>query len=451
MRGQDATVVTARTMIEKLALVAERAEVEAVLSRPDGLVPVFQPIVELSVGRVVGYEALARFPATPEVPPEQWFAKAHRCGLGPDLEAAAVQRALAAPGRVPGTYLSVNLSPSALLSAEVHAVLPDDLSEIVIEVTEHEAVADQPLLDAALTGLALRGARVAIDDAGAGYAGLQRVMRTRSDILKLDKVLVEGLHDEPAKIALVEAMVAFGRRTGTQVCAEGVETAAELAELATLDVAYAQGFFLGRPAPPWARLRSVAVDACAGSLTAALRPPREQDPVGGDARLERVSRWLANVGALDELAGVVDIVGPLLDAERVLLSTLSADGTELDGVRRDRWTPLREQHYRVADFPQTARVLATQEAAQILVSDPAADRAEVELLVREGFRSLLMVPVFCHGAPLGLLEAYSRSDRGWTRAQIAHARIVSHLLGPVIESLTPTGGRSRLGFEASSP
>jgi EAL domain-containing protein (putative c-di-GMP-specific phosphodiesterase class I) len=428
-------------MIQKAALVAERAEMDAILARPDGIVPVFQPIVEVAIGRVVGYEALARFPALPERAVDECFARAHRCGLGPDLEARAVASALAVPGRPPGTYLSVNVSPSALASAEVAAVLPDDLRDIIVEVTEHEVVTDQMLLDADLSALRERGARIAIDDAGAGYAGLQRVMRTRSDILKLDKALVEGLHAEPAKLALVEALVGFGRRTGTLVCAEGVETADELAALAALDVTYAQGHFLGRPAPAWNRLRRDAVDACGRALAAALRPPAEEDAAGGEvARLERVSCWLANVGTLDELAGVVDLVGPLLHADRVLLSTLSPDGTWLHGVRNDRWTPLNGQHYRVADYPLTQRALTTQEAAQVLVSDPAADPAEVELLVREGFGSLLMVPVFAHGAARGLLEVYSRSDRGWTRADITRARIVCHQLGPVVDSLARAPG-----------
>ena len=93
------------------------------LRRPDraaGVVrPVFQPIVSLASGEPVGYEALARFDGKPGLPPSWWFSQAHRFGLGAALEAEAVRAALAARGRPPGTFLSINLSPSALASAEV--------------------------------------------------------------------------------------------------------------------------------------------------------------------------------------------------------------------------------------------------------------------------------------------------------------------------------------------
>ena len=91
----------------------------AMIARPDAIRTVFQPIVGLTSGEAVGYEALARFDGKPGLPPSWWFSEAHRFGLGAALEAQSVRAALAARGRPPGTFLSLNLSPSALASADV--------------------------------------------------------------------------------------------------------------------------------------------------------------------------------------------------------------------------------------------------------------------------------------------------------------------------------------------
>src|SRR5581483_3138522 len=113
-------------------------EVEALLASDHPITPVFQPVVALASGHLVGYEALARFTSSPKRSPEAWFAQAHGCGLGPDLEAAAISAALEPVGRPLGTHLAINVSPSALTSAPVIRSLPTDLSGIVIEITEHE-------------------------------------------------------------------------------------------------------------------------------------------------------------------------------------------------------------------------------------------------------------------------------------------------------------------------
>jgi len=109
-----------------------------------------------------------------------------RCGLGVDLEAAAVRAALAEEGRPAGTFLSFNASVSALMADELPASLREPVENIVVEITEHEQVLDEPALQIVLGALRGRGARIAVDDSGAGYAGLQRIMRIGADIVKLD-------------------------------------------------------------------------------------------------------------------------------------------------------------------------------------------------------------------------------------------------------------------------
>jgi len=224
--------------------------------------PVFQPIVSLATGDPVGFEALARFEGTPGLPPSWWFAQAHRFGLGAALEAEAVRRALETEGRPDGAFISVNLSPSALASEEVRAGLPADLHGVVIEITEEERVLDVEALHRHLQPLRGRGARIAVDDAGEGYAGLQQVMSMRADIIKLDRALVSDVHTDPAKIALIGSLVHFARSTGASICAEGVESLEELRVLIHLGVATAQGWALAHPGEPWPAVDPTAVRLC---------------------------------------------------------------------------------------------------------------------------------------------------------------------------------------------
>jgi len=229
----------------------ERAEVLAILRRRGAVGTVFQPIVSLVSGAVLGYEALARFPHADERGPDLWFAQAQRCGLGNELEVQAIDAARRHVDRPSGTFLALNLSPSAVSAPLVQAALPADLHDIVIEVTEQELVSDADALAAGLEALRRRGARIALDDAGAGYAGLQQLMRIEPDLIKLDRSLVAGVHADPARTALIESFVSFAARTGAQVCAEGIETMEELLTLARVGVDCGQGYVLARPAAPW--------------------------------------------------------------------------------------------------------------------------------------------------------------------------------------------------------
>src|SRR5688572_6302471 len=162
--GRDQSRRYDRRLAGQLSGDGQRAEIEALLAREDSIVPVFQPVLELATGRVAGYEALARMPDGPFRPPDQWFNQAHRAGLGPQLEAAALRAALRAHGRPERTFLALNVSPGALLTPEVRSALPEDLRGIVIELTEHELFSTDVALDRELTVLRARGARIALDD-----------------------------------------------------------------------------------------------------------------------------------------------------------------------------------------------------------------------------------------------------------------------------------------------
>jgi diguanylate cyclase (GGDEF)-like protein len=247
----------------------QRAEIDALLALDEPIKPVYQPLVELSTGRLIGFEALSRFNSEEQRAPDAWFNQAARCGRGLALEIAAIKAALAnARNRPAGTYLSLNFSPSALGSPKLMAVLPRNMSDIVVEVTEHELASEDGALEEGLAKMRARGARIAVDDAGAGYAGLNQVMRVQPDVIKLDRSLIEGVHSDSAKSALVEFFVMFARRVGAAVCTEGIETLDELRTLINLGVTYGQGYLLGRPGEPWVQVSPELTRALA---TGALR------------------------------------------------------------------------------------------------------------------------------------------------------------------------------------
>ena len=230
----------------------QRAAVRRLLDDPQLITPVFQPIVDLATGRVAGYEGLSRFPAEYGRRPDEWFDLARRCGMGPLLQALALRRMVEVPGRPNRTWLSLNLDAGALATDAVQGALPEDLHGIVIEITEQELPPDDDALQRILDDLRARGAKIALDDAGAGYAGLQHVVRIRPDIIKLDRSLVRGVDADAERLALIESFAAFSARTGALLCAEGIETDEELAVLVDARVDLGQGYRLGRPGPPWA-------------------------------------------------------------------------------------------------------------------------------------------------------------------------------------------------------
>ena len=212
---------------------------------------VYQPIVELESRRTVGYEALARIVASPVQGPDAWLADAASVGLGLELERVALGAAFAGlPYLPPDCFLAVNLSPAAVLNERVRELLGTaEPSRTVVEITEHRSIDDYGLVSRALVGLRARGLRLAVDDAGAGYASLRHLLEIRPDVIKLDASLTRGIDVEPGRRALAEALIAFARATGVALVAEGIETAAEEAELERLGVVLGQGYHLGRPGP----------------------------------------------------------------------------------------------------------------------------------------------------------------------------------------------------------
>jgi EAL domain-containing protein (putative c-di-GMP-specific phosphodiesterase class I) len=225
-----------------------RTRIEQVLI-DRSLAMVFQPIADLHTGEIVGVEALARFDCEPRRPPNEWFDQAAAVDLGVALELAAVKAAVNELGQLPPTaFMSVNVSPATAMSIELAVWLQTAPgAQIVLELTEHTRVQDYDDLVAALAEVRKLGLRIAVDDAGAGYAGLQHLVRLQPDIIKLDLDLTRGIHRDPARRALAGALVNFARDISATIVAEGIESADELSTLRALGVPWGQGYHLARP------------------------------------------------------------------------------------------------------------------------------------------------------------------------------------------------------------
>jgi diguanylate cyclase (GGDEF)-like protein len=417
---------------------SQRAEIQALLDRgTDAVTILLQPIVELATARAGGFEALARFDAEPMRGPDEWFAQAHRTGLGAELEALAVRAALELPGRPAGAFLSLNVSPRALLSEPIRAALPEDLGDIVIELTEHESFGAEGELEAELAALRARGARVALDDAGAGYAGLYQLIRVNPDILKLDRALVHGAHADPSRQALLEALVSFAASTGAAVCGEGVEDLADLRLLADLDATYAQGYALARPAGGWPEPADDVSGTVAAQTRAGLRVTgATRGAAGAFARgLAELADRLARARRISDLDGAHRYAAALLGADDLSLMRVyeTSDVLELLSAHPG-FAP--GETWALSDYPATLHVLATGTPGQVIVGDPAGDPAELEALAEEGMSAVLLVPVVFAGRNVALIEVYRRHPQAFTSAEVDHARVVAQQFGAALDRLS---------------
>lgn len=214
---------------------------------------VFQPIVDVAAHRVIGYEALTRFDMEPTRPPDQWFEEADQVGMQDELEVTVIAKALEGLIRIPYPcylYLSLNASPATILNDALSTVLKGQpLERLMLEVTEHVSVDDYGKIAEHLAPLRQQGLRLAVDDAGAGYASFRHILKLSPDLIKLDSSLIRSIDSERNNRALAAALIRFAEETGSKIVAEGVETEAELAVLMELNGNNAQGYLLGHPVP----------------------------------------------------------------------------------------------------------------------------------------------------------------------------------------------------------
>lgn len=311
-----------------------------------GLTMVHQPIVELDGGSVVGYEALARFEGVRAT--QAVFLHGQLLGLGADLEARVLERALAATRRLArGWRLHVNVAPSVIDTPCVRDVLEHArLDRVVIELTEHVPARDVAVLERSLGDLRRQGAMIAVDDAGSGFGGIDLLIGIRPDIVKLDARLISGLAHHAGRAGVVATLVETAHRLGARVVAEGVEDRRTLDACVRLDIDAAQGYWLARPAEGFPRV--------------------DPECIAGVVRADRRVLFGAELASRLATARVVPARSPLL-------------GTDLrvgvDGLGRAVWVadrdraPLRAAEVDLADGWDGVRHALDRDVEAVLVVD----------------------------------------------------------------------------------
>jgi diguanylate cyclase (GGDEF)-like protein len=220
--------------------------------------PVYQPIIELSTGRVAGWEGLVR-PAADSgfADPGAMFVAAEAVGRTMELDEAALEAVARGVPELPGgTFLSMNISPRTLEAPEF--TVPRLLrllerwelqpQQIVLELTERQGVEDLERLRRRVEACREAGLRVAADDVGAGNAGLRLLSEIRFDMVKIDLSLVQGGAMRPASMDILRSIAALAGRWQAYLVAEGVESQEQLQTVRSLHMDAAQGYLLGRPA-----------------------------------------------------------------------------------------------------------------------------------------------------------------------------------------------------------
>jgi len=322
----------------------------------------FQPIVDVSQRLIVGYEALARFESVPSATPDLWFAAARQRGLVPDLELAVLRRTLSLRDDLPpGCFLSLNLEPDVLSDPRIQNLLATQrsLSGIVIEFTEHIDAGEIAGLAGRIAELRSAGAKIAVDDAGAGYSGLKRIIELEPDYLKIDRSLVMDLDRNEANSAIVEMLGNFAARIDAWVIAEGVERPAELDRLRRLRIPLVQGYLLARPLPGYQGLGAAGQGVLAATPVVddevpTIRTILETPAWVLDKDIDSAHTILANRSDLD----VVVVV----DADRRPVGCVTRDndrGTMGPVWRAWAGTPVRDLARRIVTRPTNDRYAAT--------------------------------------------------------------------------------------------
>ncbi len=221
-----------------------------------------QPIYELETGRPESIELLARWQREDGdfVPPDVFIPLAEERGLIEALTGLAIRQAVSClhawqdDPALSGCSVSVNIPPSCLMVEFISTHVIDVLDaagiegdRLVLEVTENAAVEDRILISDVFDLLQEKGVQLALDDFGTGFSSLSELLSLPLRTVKLDRSLVNGMHDDEshrhAMVAIVDLAVGLGR----DVVAEGVETAEQLQDLIDLGIGYGQGYFLCRP------------------------------------------------------------------------------------------------------------------------------------------------------------------------------------------------------------
>ena len=248
--AEAAKIVTQKQTREKIELYEELKDIIS----EKKLKAAFQPLCRLTDGGIMGYEALIRGPQGSALErPDALFAVSHQNDMDVELESLCLETIFGRlPRAVAASRLFVNASATLLrhpifLNARNLDAINKSHPDVVIEISEKEVVGDYATFRNILD--VLRGAKlkIAIDDAGSGYSGLETILYLRPAYIKVADSLVRNLEADPIKREIITSLAAIGRRVKATLIAEGIEREEEHRALVDLDIEYGQGFLLGRP------------------------------------------------------------------------------------------------------------------------------------------------------------------------------------------------------------
>jgi EAL domain-containing protein (putative c-di-GMP-specific phosphodiesterase class I) len=221
---------------------------------------VYQPVVDLQERRSIGFEALTRLTTGAFAGPDQLFKAAYENDAIWKLERLCRERAIRGVQGLPADQLLfLNMEPDsiydpALRSERIFEQLREvglSPERVVLEITEHSAVQDHQAFRQMLSYFQFHGFRLAVDDVGSGYSGLQSIAELRPHFIKIDMALIRDIHLHAIKKDLTATIVRFSLSSGTTLIAEGVETIDELRCLQSIGVRFAQGYLFAKPGPPF--------------------------------------------------------------------------------------------------------------------------------------------------------------------------------------------------------
>jgi len=236
--------------------VVEINELNRIIDAQD-ITTVFQPIVCIKTGHVIGYEALSRGPIdSPLYSPEKLFSLAEKTNKLWDLEYLCRSKAIERASKLSkNKLLFINVDPLILKDEKFKTGLTKDFltkynmspESIIFEITERTSIDDFKSFKKAIDTYVGQGYKIAIDDTGAGYSGLKMLSETKPHYIKIDMDLVRDIDTDSFKQALMRTFVELCKLTGMKLIAEGIETEDELKTLILIGVYGGQGYFLQRP------------------------------------------------------------------------------------------------------------------------------------------------------------------------------------------------------------
>lgn len=223
----------------------------------------FQPILSLAEGSTIGVEVLNRPNSSPLFPTtEEFYAYVGKStnvfeieGFLRNISLQRYAEQLKQTKNQDHELIFLNIQPQVLTDSSYRSGTTLDLlakynispNQIVLELTEKEAVTDYKKFEKVIDNYRKQGFRIAVDDAGTGYNSLKTLISLKPEFIKLDKSLIRDIHNQPPQQQLVELLLEFAVQSNTQVIAEGIETCMEFNFLTSLGIHFGQGYALGRP------------------------------------------------------------------------------------------------------------------------------------------------------------------------------------------------------------